>query len=143
MSLSPQPVPSLRSVAVLLGHLTLVGLVLLLLWDVVPARFPAHAHQALSALPLALIAVACFLHRLAARPRLSELARTGLLAAAFLFWSANQWWPDLAQATLFNDLAVALFVLDVWLTIRERAAPVTSASLAAEAVDLSRCQSGR
>jgi hypothetical protein len=38
---------------------------------------------------------------------------------------------------------VALFVLDVWLTIRERAAPVASTSLAAEAVDLSRCQSGR
>lgn len=136
MSMSAAPVRGLRLVAVLLGHLTLVGLVLLLLWDVIPARFPAHAHQALSALPLALIAVACFLHRLATRPKLSELAQAALLAAAFLFWSANQWWPDLAQATLFNDLAVALFVLDVWLTIRARAAAAPGASLEAQAADL-------
>ena len=40
-----------------------------------------------------------------------------MLAAAFLFWAANQFWPDVPQATLFNDLAVALFVIDVWLTM--------------------------
>ncbi len=37
-----------------------------------------------------------------------------LLAAAFLFWAANQFWPEAARATLYNDLAVALFVLDVF-----------------------------
>jgi hypothetical protein len=136
MSMSAQPVRGLRAVAVLIGHLTLVVLVFLLLWDLVPARFPAHAHQALSALPLASIALACFLHRLGSRPRPAELARAALLAAAFLFWSANQWWPDLAQATLFNDLAVALFVIDVWLSIRERPAPAATAALEAEAAEL-------
>lgn len=40
-----------------------------------------------------------------------------LLSVAFLFWAANQLWPDTPQATLFNDLAIALFVLDVFLTI--------------------------
>jgi hypothetical protein len=40
-----------------------------------------------------------------------------LLAVAFLFWAANQLWPELPQATLFNDLAIALFVLDVFLTM--------------------------
>jgi hypothetical protein len=43
-----------------------------------------------------------------------------LLAAAFLFWSANQFWPESPRATLFNDLAVALFVIDVWLAIAAR-----------------------
>ena len=38
-----------------------------------------------------------------------------MLAIAFLFWAANQLWPDLPQATLFNDFAIALFVLDVFL----------------------------
>jgi hypothetical protein len=40
-----------------------------------------------------------------------------MLAVAFLFWAANQLWPDLPQATLFNDIAIALFVLDVFLVI--------------------------
>ncbi len=46
-----------------------------------------------------------------------ELAKAILLAAAFLFWAANQFWPNLPQATLFNDIAIALFVLDVFLVI--------------------------
>jgi hypothetical protein len=40
-----------------------------------------------------------------------------LLAIAFLFWAANQLWPGSAYATLFNDVAIALFVLDVFLVI--------------------------
>ncbi|HVV53176.1 MAG TPA: hypothetical protein VHO06_26195, partial [Polyangia bacterium] len=64
----------------------------------------------------------CLVHRLGSRPTRAELARTGLLAAAFLFWAANQFWPDLPQAMLFNDLAVALFVLDAWLAIAPRSA---------------------
>ena len=41
----------------------------------------------------------------------------GLLTAAFLFWATNQFWPEHTLATLFNDVAVALFVLDVCLAI--------------------------
>jgi len=33
------------------------------------------------------------------------------------FWAANQLWPDLRQAVLFNDIAIALFVLDVFLVM--------------------------
>ncbi len=40
-----------------------------------------------------------------------------MLAVAFLFWAANQLWPNLPQATLFNDVAIALFVLDVFLVM--------------------------
>jgi Flp pilus assembly protein protease CpaA len=40
-----------------------------------------------------------------------------MLAVAFLFWAVNQLWPDLRQATFFNDIAIALFVLDVFLVM--------------------------
>ena len=46
-----------------------------------------------------------------------EMVKAVMLALAFLFWAANQLWPDLPQATLFNDIAIALFVLDVFLVI--------------------------
>jgi len=46
-----------------------------------------------------------------------EFAKAIMLAAAFLFWAANQLWPALPQATLFNDIAIALFVLDVFLVM--------------------------
>lgn len=129
-------VRSLRTLAVVIGRFTLVGIALLLLWDLVPARFPSHAHDALSASPLALIALAWLLHRLGSRPTRAELARAALLAAAFLFWSANQLWPDLPQATLFNDLAVALFVIDVWLAMAERPAPAPAEALRPDGADL-------
>ncbi|MGB8028666.1 MAG: hypothetical protein WCF30_03285 [Terracidiphilus sp.] len=46
-----------------------------------------------------------------------EFLKAIMLAVAFLFWAANQFWPDSPQATLFNDVAIALFVLDVFLVI--------------------------
>jgi hypothetical protein len=33
------------------------------------------------------------------------------------FWAANQLLPTLRLATLFNDIAIALFVLDVFLVM--------------------------
>lgn len=49
-----------------------------------------------------------------------ELAKAMVLATAFLFWSANQLWPKLPQASLFNDVAIGLFVLDAFLAIAGR-----------------------
>ncbi len=100
-----------------LGVITLATVALLLVWDLSPQRFPPKAHDTLAALPLALIAVAWLAHRLAERATRAELGRALVLAAAFLFWAANQFWPDSPRATLFNDVAVALFVIDVWLTM--------------------------
>jgi hypothetical protein len=68
-------------------------------------------------MPLALIAVVCLAHLIVRRASASEIAKTCILAAAFLFWAANQFWPEHPMATRFNDLAVALFVLDVIFTI--------------------------
>jgi hypothetical protein len=100
-----------------LAVLAVLALVPLLVWDGEPKVFPAHAHDALAAMPLALIAVVCLAHLIVRRASVSEIAKTCILAAAFLFWAANQFWPEHPIATRFNDLAVALFVLDVVLTI--------------------------
>jgi len=108
---------SLRSVPFILCIVTLMSVVVLLLWDALPGLFPARAHEYLAAFPLAMIAFACLTYEAIRRPPLSEVVKAILLALAFLFWSANQLWPTLRQATLFNDIAIGLFVFDVFLAI--------------------------
>jgi uncharacterized membrane protein len=96
---------------------TLISLGVLLAWHVNPKFFPARAHDFLAAFPLAMIATAYLLYQSARRPAAMEFVKAIMLAVAFLFWAANQLWPDLRQATLFNDIAIALFVLDVFLVM--------------------------
>lgn len=106
-----------RAAPVLLGVITMVSVVVLFVWDALPGRFPAKAHDLLGALPLALIAVAYLVYQTVRRPGAAELFKAVLLSAAFLLWAANQFWPDAARATLYNDLAIGLFVLDVFLVM--------------------------
>ena len=106
-----------RFLPVLLGVLTLADVAILLVWDAVPALFPPRAHDFLAAFSLAVIALAYLVYQNAHRPPPKEIFKAVLLAVAFLFWAANQLWPNLPQATLFNDIAIALFVLDVFLVM--------------------------
>ena len=106
-----------RFLPLTLGLLTLAAVALLLAQDAAPRLFPARSHDVLAAFSLAAIALAYLMHRFARRPALAELAKAILLAAAFLFWAANQFWPGLPQAGLLNDIAIGLFVLDVFLVI--------------------------
>jgi hypothetical protein len=106
-----------RALPVLLGVVTLAGVVILFVWDLFPRMFPARAHDVLAAFPLAMIAIAYLAYQGAHRPARLEVVKAVLLAIAFLFWAANQFWPDLPQATLFNDIAIGLFVLDVFLVM--------------------------
>ena len=106
-----------RLVPLFLGVITMAGVAALLAWDAWPGLFPAQAHDSLAALPLTLIAVAYLVYQRVRRPARAEMLKAMLLAAAFLLWAANQFWPNLHQATLFNDLAIALFVLDVFLVM--------------------------
>jgi hypothetical protein len=106
-----------RALAVALGVLTLAGVGVLLVWDAAPGLFPAHSHDVLGAFPLVAIAVAYLVYQAAHRPPVRELMKAILLAIAFLFWAGNQLWPDAPRSTLYNDIAIALFVLDVFLVI--------------------------
>lgn len=101
----------------ILGVVTLAGVGVLLVWEFLPGLFPARAHNLLASFPLAMIAFAYIFYQIVHRPARMEFVKAIMLAVAFLFWAANQRWPNLRQATLFNDIAIALFVLDVFLVI--------------------------
>jgi hypothetical protein len=118
--------PSLRAV---LGVVTLASLGPLIVWDVSPEVFPARAHQVLAATPLTVVALALLVHQGIRRVAPMEFAKAILSAIAFVFWAMNQLLPDDPRATLFNDVAVAAFVLDVVLVILGwPAAPAPSAA---------------
>ncbi|MGA9587935.1 MAG: hypothetical protein WBQ95_21575, partial [Terracidiphilus sp.] len=93
------------------------GVGILLAWDAIPTLFPPKAHNVLGAFPLAMIAIAYLAYQAAHRPAALEVVKAVLLAVAFLFWAANQLWPDIPRSVLFNDIAIALFVLDVFLVM--------------------------
>ena len=106
-----------RALPAILGVVTLADVGVLLVWDVFPQGFPARSHDFLGAFSLATIAIAYLVYQVVHRPPGRELIKAVLLAVAFLFWAANQFWPDSPQATLYNDIAIALFVLDVFLVM--------------------------
>ena len=104
-------------IAITIGLITVISSGILLVWDAQPGAFPPRTHDYLASFALAFIAVAWMCWQAARRVRMSEGLKTILLALAFLFWAANQLWPNIRQATLFNDIAVALFVLDIFLVM--------------------------
>ncbi|HEY9139442.1 MAG TPA: hypothetical protein VIN93_01030 [Bryobacteraceae bacterium] len=106
-----------RTAPVILGLFALGVVGVLFLWDSFPKHFPARSHDFLGAFPLTMIAFAYLLYQSAHRPALREWVKAVMLAAAFFFWAANQLWPELPQAVLLNDIAIGLFVLDVFLVI--------------------------
>lgn len=106
-----------RAVAVLLGILTLCVVAAVLLCDAFPGLIPASNHDRLAAVSLTMIALSYLVYQAAHRPGWREWVKAILLALAFLFWAANQVWPDPRQAVILNDLAIALFVLDVFLVM--------------------------
>ena len=114
-----------RSLPVVLCLVTLFSVGVLLVWDFVPRIFPASAHDFLAAIPLAMIACTCLIYEATRKPSRSELIKAILLALAFLFWAVNQFWPTFGYATLFNDIAIALFVFDVFLAMTSRPDPIS------------------
>jgi hypothetical protein len=106
-----------RVLPVILGIITLVDVGVLFVWDAFPGLFPARSHDFLAAFSLGMIAVAYMVYQIAHRPARMEFVKAAMLAVAFLFWGANQLWPVSPLATLFNDIAIALFVLDVFLVM--------------------------
>jgi hypothetical protein len=107
-----------------LGSIAMVSLVPLLAWDAAPAGFPARSHDVFGAGPLLAIAVAYFAQQLVQRPPLLGWVRAAIVVAAFFAWAVNQYLPDDRLAVLWNDIAIALFVIDGFLSIAK--APGTS-----------------
>lgn len=107
----------LHVTALAFGLVTLISVGVLLGWDLNPKLFPSRAHDFLAAFPLAMIAVAYLLYQSVRRPAAKELVKAIMLAAAFLFWAANQLWSDSPVAILLNDIAIALFVIDMLLVM--------------------------
>jgi hypothetical protein len=108
--------PSLLALCALVLVLPLVA------WNVSPGAFPARAHDGLAALPLALISTSQLLHQLGRRPGRRQLAQAVMLSAGFLLWAATQLWPEWPHALVLNDVAIGLFVTDLYLGITARAA---------------------
>jgi hypothetical protein len=106
-----------QSIPISLGALTLTSIGVLLACDVTPRLFPAEAHDRLAALPLVLIAMAHVAYQAVRRATAMEWAKAILLTLGFLFWAGNQLMQDRRVAVLFNDVAIAAFVLDVFLVI--------------------------
>ena len=109
-----------RAASVTLAIFALAGSGILFIWDAFSRRLSGTIHAFLAALPLVMIAVAYLVYQGAFRRPVREWINTAILATAFLFWAANQLWPDLHQAIIFNDIAIGLFIVDVFLVIISR-----------------------
>jgi hypothetical protein len=106
-----------RFLPVLLGFLAFASALVLFVWDAGLWQFPARMHDTVGAFSLAMIAVAYLVYQAVRRATGVELVKSIMLAAAFLFWAANQVCRNPRMAVLFNDIAIALFVLDVFLVM--------------------------
>ena len=69
------------------------------------------------AAPLLAIAIGYLVLQIRVRPTAHELLKRVLLSLAFIFWSASQIDPNSGWAPVADDLAIALFVLDLGLII--------------------------
>lgn len=97
----------------LLAALALASLCGLLVWDIRPQLFPGNTHALLAALPLTAIGIGWLAHHAAKRSSSRDWLKAGLLAAAFLFWAANQCVSNSRVAIVCNDIAIVLFVFDL------------------------------
>lgn len=87
----------------------------LLVADAIPGTLGSESHGLVSAVPLALVALAYLLHQPSRRPSAGQAVKAALLCAAFLLWAAAQVRPSLP--VMVNDAAIALFVTDLALIV--------------------------
>lgn len=116
MDISPHRM--LHGMSRLLAVISLAGIVGLLAWDIrAPQHFPANSHAVLGAFPLATIGLAWLTRQAVRSATRRDWLKAALLAAAFFFWAANQCLRNAHSATICNDIAIALFVLDLVIVI--------------------------
>lgn len=107
----------MRVITGLLLAFAVVSSVALLALDVSQGFREGDARRVVSALPLIAIALACLAFHATWTPEPLDLLKRVLLSAAFLFWAANQLFPTRGWAPIANDVAIALFVLDLALIL--------------------------
>lgn len=117
-----RPARSVRTTSLGLVGVAAAAGVLLVALDAVPGFLASDGHRALAAAALALVAVAGLFAKIGPAPHPHELLKRSLLSAAFLLWSANQLIPSSTWGAVANDGAVALFVLDLALIVRDEVA---------------------
>ncbi len=114
----------MHRVTVFLLVLALASSGALLVLDASGGFREGDARRVVSALPLIAIAIACLAFHATWTPEPLDLLKRVLLSAAFLFWAATQLFPTAGWAPVANDLAIALFVLDLalilWSDLRAR-----------------------
>jgi thiol:disulfide interchange protein len=133
MTLWRRPTVGMWMAAVVVAALMMVSALVLLIWNSFPQLFPPNAHITLAAIPLVLAAGSAVLYQMARRPRPLEVFKVAVVAAAFLSWAVNQALGNSPRALIFNDLAIALFALDVFLSVvfwppRRRTGTVSASS---------------
>ena len=99
--------------------LSLVGCVLLLVFDFFPALLPLLTHGPVSALPLLLIGIAYLALQVILRPQLLELLKRVMLASAFILWGIDQLLPMGPVATTIGDIVIVLYIIDLALMMRD------------------------
>jgi hypothetical protein len=107
----------MRGVTLLLVTVAVASSAVLLALDAWGGFRDSEARKIVSALPLIAIAVAALVFHATRKPEPLDLLKRVLLSAAFLFWAATQLFPDEGWAPVANDVAIALFVLDLALIL--------------------------
>ena len=77
-------------------------------------------HGLISAVPLLTVGLAYLTLQLLLRPRLIELFRPLMVAAAFILWGIDQLLPPSPLAGTLGDLVILLYVVDLALIVKEQ-----------------------
>jgi uncharacterized membrane protein YoaT (DUF817 family) len=109
--------PARSAIPAAFGVVTLTSVGVLLARDAIPHLFAADTRDFVAALPLVLMATTHVVYRALRRGSPIDWAKTMLLALAFFFWAANLLCSEGGLARLFNDIAIAAFILDGFLVI--------------------------
>jgi hypothetical protein len=113
--MASKPATATIGLSVVAAVVAVVLAIGLLVADAIPGALGSESHALVSALPLALVALAYMLHQPSRRPTVGQAVKAALLCAAFLLWAAAQVRPSLPVAV--NDAAIALFVTDLALIV--------------------------
>lgn len=108
----------LRWISFTLAFLALAACIGLLIGNARTGFLPGFSAAGATAAPLLLVGTSFLFVQPVIRPRLLELLKNVLLAAAFLLWGIIQFMPQNAMSMRLGNVVIALYVLDLaWITL--------------------------